>query len=109
MKKTKKQRVGDLGEEIVKNFFEKKGYKIIERNYRKVFGELDLIMKKDGEIYFMEVKTIKIGSSFKRPEEHLTKDKIRRFEKTGLFYLREKKLEKRKNPFGIEEKIKSHF
>ncbi len=66
-------------------------------------------MKKDGEIYFIEVKSGRVGEMYIRPEDHLTGKKIRKFERTGFFYLREKNLEKRKNPFGVEEEIKHHF
>lgn len=36
-------KIGNLGENIACNFLEKKGFKIIERNYRKKWGEIDII------------------------------------------------------------------
>lgn len=39
------------------NFLEKKGYQILEKNYFSMFGEIDVIAKKDDEYIFIEVKT----------------------------------------------------
>lgn len=89
---TKKREIGDIGEEISIRFLEKKEYSLIDRNYLKKNGEIDLIMKKDGKIFFVEVKTGKVGSKF-FPEENLTKEKIKKFERIGEFYIKEKKLE----------------
>jgi hypothetical protein len=50
-----------------------------------------------------------LGDNFFRPEEHLTKDKIKKFEKIVEFYLEEKKLKKIKNSFGVEEKLRYHL
>lgn len=51
-------RVGELGEDISCNFLENKGFTIIDRNYRKKWGEIDIIAKKDGILRFIEVKTV---------------------------------------------------
>jgi Holliday junction resolvase-like predicted endonuclease len=48
-------------------------------------------MKKNGKIFFIEVKTGKIKSNFS-PEENLTTQKIKKFERIGEFYIKEKKL-----------------
>jgi putative endonuclease len=89
---TKKRKIGDIGEEISARFLEKKGYSLVEKNYLKKFGEIDLVMKKDGKVFFVEVKTGKVGSKFS-PEENLTKEKIKKFERIGEYYIKEKKLE----------------
>jgi putative endonuclease len=89
--KSEKRKIGDIGEEISIRFLEKKGYVFIEKNYLKKIGEIDLVMKKDGNIFFIEVKTGKIGSKFS-PEENLTKEKIKKFETIGEFYIKEKKI-----------------
>ena len=49
---------GDIGEEICCNLLKKRGYTIEKRNYRKSWGEIDIIAKKDGNIHFFEVKSI---------------------------------------------------
>ena len=50
--------VGEIGEEIACQFLERKGFKILERNYRKPWGEIDIIAEKDGVIRFVEVKAV---------------------------------------------------
>lgn len=53
-----KQFVGKLGEELACVFLMKHGFSIVERNYLKKWGEIDVIAKKDGQIHFVEVKTV---------------------------------------------------
>lgn len=56
---TKKSEIGHLGENIACEYLVNKGYTICERNYRKPWGELDIIAKDpDGTLVFVEVKTI---------------------------------------------------
>lgn len=58
--------LGNLGERIACEYLVKKGYKILAKNYRISFGEIDIIARKkrkvfgrnDKTIYFVEVKTI---------------------------------------------------
>jgi putative endonuclease len=47
---------GKEGESLVARYLEKHGYSIVTQNYRKRFGEIDLIAKKDDTIAFVEVK-----------------------------------------------------
>ncbi len=64
---SKKRQFGDRGEEIAVNFLKAKGYKILDRNYRQPWGEIDIIAaktkgflgRKTETIFFVEVKTIK--------------------------------------------------
>ena len=53
---TTKQK-GDAGEIICAEYLKRKGFKILERNYRKPFGEIDLIARKGDLLCFVEVKT----------------------------------------------------
>ncbi len=80
--------IGDLGEEIAVEHLVKSGCKIITRNYRQKFGEIDIVAKaKDGRLLFIEVKTLlaKRGAETK-PEDNMTYDKIRKFKKISEFY-----------------------
>ncbi len=58
MSKTDKQIIGNLGEGIICNYLKDKGFEIIERNYWKPWGEIDVIASKKGTTYFVEVKTV---------------------------------------------------
>jgi putative endonuclease len=68
---------GKLGEEIAKEYLKKKGYKIIEQNYKTKYAEIDLVTRKGKELVFVEVRTKK-GEIFGTPEESLDKKKLRK-------------------------------
>lgn len=70
-------RTGKLGEEIAKEFLKKKGYKILEQNYKTKYGEIDLVCQRGKELIAVEVRT-KIGDLYGSPEESLTKKKLRK-------------------------------
>jgi putative endonuclease len=71
---TEKQIIGRIGEDAVCLHLIKVGYKIIDRNYLKKWGELDIVAKKDKKIYFVEVKTVTRISNVNH--ETSEKDKI---------------------------------
>lgn len=50
--------LGNIGETTVLNHLKKKGFRFVERNYRKKWGEIDLILQKGKKIHFVEVKTV---------------------------------------------------
>jgi len=49
--------VARIGEDIATNYLKKKGYKIIERNFRKGYGEIDIVATHQNTLVFIEVKT----------------------------------------------------
>jgi Holliday junction resolvase-like predicted endonuclease len=69
MPKTEKRKTGDLGEDIAEMFLVKQGFKILERNYLRKWGEIDIITKKDRKLYFVEVKTVSRGTLPRVPHE----------------------------------------
>lgn len=56
--KTQKQKIGQLGEDIACKFLVKQGYTILERNYWKKWGEIDVVAQKGDILHFIEVKTV---------------------------------------------------
>lgn len=50
-------RTGRLGERYAANLLRCKGYRIVQMNYRRRGGEIDIIAQKDGFLVFAEVKT----------------------------------------------------
>ena len=57
---TKKSEIGKLGEDIACQYLLNKSFTIIERNFRKKWGELDIIAKdSNGVLVFVEVKTMR--------------------------------------------------
>lgn len=93
--KTQKQILGRLGEDIACKYLKRKGFLIIDRNYLKRCGEIDIIAKNKDIIHFIEVKSVsreinsKIVSSETgyRPEDNLHSWKLERLTKTIRLYL----------------------
>ena len=52
-----KIKLGRKGEKIAQKYLKKIGYKIIQKNYSTKKGEIDLIMRQDDTVVFIEVKT----------------------------------------------------
>ena len=88
--KTQKQVIGNIGEELVSMFLMKRGFKIIERNYRKKWGEIDIIVEKDGVLHFVEVKAIS-NPNF-RPEDAVRAWKKKRMSRAIRTYLLDRKI-----------------
>ena len=61
---TEKRRIGNLGEKIAGVFLKNHGFLVVERNYLKKWGEIDIIAKKKGKIHFIEVKTVSRETEF---------------------------------------------
>ena len=85
---TDKSQLGQLGEDLACEYLLDRDYKIIGRNIRQPWGELDIVAKyKDGTLVFVEVKTMQQYSrSGLQPEDQLTKAKLRKTQKTALLY-----------------------
>lgn len=54
---TQSSELGKLGEELAERFLKKLGYKILNKNFRTRYGEIDIIAKDKKRIIFVEVKT----------------------------------------------------
>lgn len=76
---------GRKGEEKACQFLASEGYKIIAKNFRTRFGELDIVAQ-DGEVLvFVEVKA-RASKEFGLPEEAITPRKIRHLIKAGQYF-----------------------
>ena len=84
-----KQRIGKLGEDIATRYLKDKGFKIITRNFRQNFGEIDIIAEEEGEIVFIEVKTRKDirQTMFGSPEGAVNRRKIDKISNTAQKFL----------------------
>lgn len=83
--------LGKEGERIAVEYLRKKGYRVIEENYRTRRGEIDIICEQRGSVIFVEVKTRK-SMSFGRPEEAVDSRKRKKMAEIALDYLTEKHL-----------------
>ena len=87
----KTSELGFLAENLAARYLEKKGYAVLELNYRKPWGEIDIVAKKEGILVFVEVKANrKIIAGFE-PELRATSSKIAKVVRTARTYLAEKK------------------
>lgn len=86
--------LGNLGEDIACEYLVKNGYKILGRNYRISFGEIDIIANKRdvlGEVvHFIEVKTLSGDGSF-YPEEHVDYKKQNKYKRLVEIWLEKNK------------------
>ena len=91
--KDKNIKTGFLGEDIASIFLKNKGFTVIGKNYRKKWGEIDVICKKEKVTHFIEVKTIvgKISSGI-MPEENVHREKLKRLFRTIETYCAENKM-----------------
>jgi len=89
---------GRIGEEEAVKFLKKNKYRIIERNFRTKFGEIDIIAKKGKKVVFIEVKTRKT-IIFGYPEEAVDERKLNKIKKVALYYIQKNKI---KSPVKFE-------
>lgn len=76
---------GFLGEQLAVDFLKKKGYKILLRNFKARYGEIDLIATFKHILVFVEVKT-RWGIPYGRPEEAVTSWKLKSVVKTAEYF-----------------------
>jgi putative endonuclease len=99
---SEKQKIGELGENIAVKFLVKHRFSILDRNYTKKWGEIDIIAEKDDKLYFVEVKSVSretlntfIPKSYSnsderyesRPEDNMHPWKLKRLSRTIQTYL----------------------
>ncbi len=100
------QKIGEIGENIACEFLMKHGFSVIERNYTKKWGEIDIIAEKSNKIYFIEVKSVSRatlpdvshetkGNDEYRPEDNMHPWKLKRLSRTIQTYILSKKLDER--------------
>jgi putative endonuclease len=78
--------VGREGEELAEKYLAERGYEILERNWRYLRFELDLVAVKEDVLHFIEVKTRKTNE-FGLPEEAVDEIKISRLIEAGEAFL----------------------
>lgn len=94
--------LGDRGEEAAEGFLRRRGYVIVERNFRCPLGEIDLIALERGTIVFVEVKTRRTHG-FGSPAEAVDRRKQQRLRRAAEVYLNRKRLHDRHARFDVVE------
>lgn len=88
-------KIGKLGEDIAVGFLKERGFQVLNRNYIKKQGEIDVVAKKAGLYHFVEIKAVSreiinnkpIKGDFVEPEENMHRDKIRRLKNSIEIFL----------------------
>jgi putative endonuclease len=91
-KKVNNKKTGDLGEEIATKYLKSKGFVVLDRNYLKKWGEIDIVTRAtSGRVHFVEVKTVSYETRIElenavtrrtwRPEENVHPLKLKRLQR----------------------------
>ena len=83
---------GDWGEALVEKYLSERGCRIVEREWRCRFGEIDLVAEKDGVLLFVEVK-LRTNLQYGAPREYVTVKKQEKLRAAALLYLSERELD----------------
>lgn len=82
----RRKEVGSQGEKVAQDFLKKKGYRLLDTNFRSREGEIDIVARKGKCLVFVEVRT-RSSPSFGTPEESITSTKKERLIRLALAYL----------------------
>ena len=86
--KQETQTTGNIGEYLAAKFLKERGFDIVETNYRKKWGEIDIVAEKNRILHFVEVKaTVSRETSGYRPEENIRLWKKQRMARAIKTYL----------------------
>lgn len=80
-----KSSFGRVGEDFAVSFLRQHGYKVIERNFRSRFGEIDIIAVDGDTLVFVEVKA-RWSKKFGAPEEAVTPQKLYKIKRTAEYF-----------------------
>jgi putative endonuclease len=95
---SKNQKIGEIGEDVASIYLSKLKFDIIERNYTRKWGEIDIIAMKAKKLYFVEVKAVSCSLQYAsrvtsyRPEENMHPMKLKKIYRTIEIYLMDKRL-----------------
>ncbi len=89
MDKISTKELGYLAENIAARYMENQGFKVIGRNYRKPWGEIDVIVQKDDCFVFVEVKANRqeFAAADFSPEARVNPTKLAKIIRTAALYL----------------------
>ena len=83
-----RQELGKRGEAQAAELLKRRGYKILEQNYRSRLGEIDIIARDRQTLVFVEVKA-RTSSDYGPPKAAVTPAKQRKISMAALGYLKE--------------------
>jgi putative endonuclease len=84
------QKIGKIGEDLACAYLINRGYRVLVRNYRKKFGEIDVVAQsRQGTLIFCEVKTIVQNQGYSgwlMQEDNLTVRKAEKMRRAAQFF-----------------------
>lgn len=95
-----RQTLAERGENMAEEYFRRKKYKVLIRNYRCRLGEIDLVLEKKKALVFVEVKS-RSSSAFGAPEEAVNERKKRKLYQVAQCFLSENRLQNRELRFDV--------
>jgi len=78
---------GKLAEDAAVQYLQSQGYRIVERNFRSLLGEIDIITEHEGYLVFVEVRSRR-GSRFGLPQETVNSTKQGKVRRMATQYLK---------------------
>ena len=93
-------RTGKQGEDLAAAHLAENGYRILERNYRSVFGEIDIVAEEGDTLVFVEVKSRR-SEAYGDPQLAVGPKKQRKISRVAMSYLSEKGWNRRPARFDI--------
>jgi len=93
-------KMGREGEALAVTYLRKRGYRIVEQNYRCQLGEIDIVAVDRKTLCFIEVKTRSTGD-YDRPEVAVHRRKQHRLSRVALWFLKEKHLDDVRARFDV--------
>ena len=97
-----KRRFGDEGEAEARAYLEGRGVKVLEMNYRRPTGEIDIIARQGKTVLFVEVKR-RSSLRYGRPAEAVDRGKQAHILRTALMYMQENRLQDASVRFDVIE------
>lgn len=91
--RTRRREIGDIGEEIACEYLARRGFSVVEQNYLKPWGEIDIVAKKGGVYHFVEVKAISREKGSRATfdemtaEDHIHSAKMKKLIRTVELYM----------------------
>jgi putative endonuclease len=82
---TARKKLGNAGEAKAAHYLKKQGYKILKRNYRCPFGEVDIVAQKGDMVAFIEVKT-RTSDAFSRPADAVGYERRQRYVRSAKYW-----------------------
>lgn len=81
-----RKQMGNTSEDIALAYLQEQGYQLVVRNFRCKTGEIDLILKKEQYLVFVEVRS-RTGRDYGEPSESVNRKKQDKVRKTAQYYL----------------------